>query len=54
MNGDHLLLTAEEAWRRYDAIESRLTAPVSEGRRMNELVFAERSQRSPEATITRP
>lgn len=24
------LLTAEEVWRRYDAIESRLTAPVSE------------------------
>ncbi|MDB4971297.1 MAG: 2-heptaprenyl,4-naphthoquinone methyltransferase [Myxococcales bacterium] len=26
----HRLLTAEEVWRKYDAVESRLTAPVSE------------------------
>lgn len=30
MNGNRPLLTAEEVWRRYDAVESRLTAPVSE------------------------
>ena len=28
--GKRPLLTAEEVWRRYDAVESRLTAPVSE------------------------
>jgi ubiquinone/menaquinone biosynthesis C-methylase UbiE len=30
MTGNRPLLTAEEVWRRYDAVESRLTAPVSE------------------------
>lgn len=30
MTANRPVLTAEEVWRRYDAIESRLTAPVSE------------------------
>lgn len=30
MSGKRPLLTAEQVWRQYDAVESRLTAPVSE------------------------
>jgi ubiquinone/menaquinone biosynthesis C-methylase UbiE len=43
MTGTRPLLTAEEVWRRYDAVETRLTAPVSE--RMLDLAALESGMR---------